>query len=216
MTQVWGATTRGAPTWPLAVKSHQVVRRDDDPGDRGVATEAGVAPVPIVVMQPFGELEPPLARVTKPAGIGPLVECGLDEALGLAVRARSVRPREEVANPEPLTGLTKAPRSIARAVIRHDGPHAHPEAGQAAHRAVQKADGGAATLIRQDIGRGPARGIVDGHVREFPASAADRVTTVTTDAMAGAHDAAQLLDVEMHQRAALAAFIANDATVHLP
>jgi len=127
----------------------------------------------------------------------------------------SVRPREEVANPEPLTGLTKA-RSIARAVIRHDGPHAHPEAGQAAHRAVQKADGGAATLIRQDIGRGPARGIVDGHVREFPASAADRVTTVTTDAMAGAHDAAQLLDVEMHQRAALAAFIANDATVHLP
>src|SRR5204863_296106 len=82
-------------------------------GDRGVATEAGVAPVPIVVMQPFGELEPPLARVTKPAGIGPLVECGLDEALGLAVRARSVRPREEVANPEPLTGLTKAPRSIA-------------------------------------------------------------------------------------------------------
>ena len=142
MTQVWGATTRGAPTWPLAVKSHQVVRRDDDPGDRGVATEAGVAPVPIVVMQPFGELEPPLARVTKPAGIGPLVECGLDEALGLAVRARSVRPREEVANPEPLTGLTKAPRSIARAVIRHDGPHAHPEASQAAHRAVQKADGG--------------------------------------------------------------------------
>src|SRR5438876_758250 len=63
--------------------------------------------------------------------IGPLVEGGLDEALGLAVRARSVRPREEVANPEPLTGLAKAPRSIARAVIRHDGPHAHPDAGGA-------------------------------------------------------------------------------------
>src|SRR5207245_4715150 len=90
-------------------------------------------------------------------------------------------------------GLTDRPRSIARAVIHHDGPHAHPEAGQAAHRAVQKADGGAATLIRQDIGRGPARGIVDGHVREFPASAADRVTTVTTDATPGGPAARQLI-----------------------
>src|SRR3989442_11350607 len=132
--------------------------------------------------------------------MGPLGEGGLDEALALAVRAGSLGPREEVANPEPLTGLAKAPRSIARAVIRHDGPHAHPEAGQAAHRAVQKADGGAAPLIRQDIGRGPARGIVDGHVREFPASAADRVTTVPTDAMAGAHDAAQLLDRSEERR----------------
>src|SRR2546426_11272867 len=113
MTQVWGATTRGAPTWPLAVKSHQVVRRDDDPGDRGVATEAGVAPMPIVVMQPCGELEPPLARVTKPAGIGPLVEGGLDEAPGLAVRARGGRPRGEGADPQPLTSPAKAPRSIA-------------------------------------------------------------------------------------------------------
>src|SRR2546426_11280816 len=113
MTQVWGATTRGAPTWPLAVKSHQVVRRDDDPGDRGVATEAGVAPMPIVVMQPCGELEPPLARVTKPAGIGPLVEGGLYEALGLAVRAGGGRPRGEGANPEPQAGLAQASRSRA-------------------------------------------------------------------------------------------------------
>src|SRR5207249_11546716 len=103
MTQVWGATTSGAPTWPLAVKSHQVVRRDDDPGDRGVATEAGVAPVPVVVMQPFGELEPPLARVKKAAGIGPLVEGGIVVALGLDVCACTVWSRGVVGNPVPVT-----------------------------------------------------------------------------------------------------------------
>ena len=73
----------------LAVESHQVVR-GQDPSDRWPTADAGVWSVPVVVMQPAGELIAPMMRGRIRTRVGPFAEGGLDESLRLTVRARVV------------------------------------------------------------------------------------------------------------------------------
>jgi hypothetical protein len=49
----------------------------------------------------------------------------------------------------------------------------------------------------------PAVMMVDRHVRELPPAAPHGIATIAPEAMAWAHDAHQLLDVEMHELARL-------------
>ena len=69
----------------LAVKSHQVVHGGDEPGDRGLAADGAMRPVPIVVMQPVRQGLGAFLRVAIETNVRPLEQRGLDEAFGLAI-----------------------------------------------------------------------------------------------------------------------------------
>src|SRR5439155_1686578 len=84
----------------------------------------------------------------------------LDESLHLAIGARGVGAREEMAQAEPMAGAGEAARAVARSVVRHHGGDTHPEATQRLHGPPQKAGGRAALLVRQHLAARQARGVV--------------------------------------------------------
>ncbi len=53
-------------------------------------------------------------------GVGPFSECGLNEALGLAVRLRGVGPDPDVLDSELLAGAGEGFGEIAAAIVSHD------------------------------------------------------------------------------------------------
>ena len=62
---------------------------------------------------------------------------------------------------------------------------------------VEEGDGALRGFIREELGEGEAGMIVDGDVKELPARAADMIVlAVAGDAMAGAHDARELLEAQ--------------------
>ena len=69
----------------LVVELHEVVVWQAETGDGGVAGEAGVGSMPVVVVQPRGQGGGPCGGGRIGRGVAPLAQRGLDEALGLAV-----------------------------------------------------------------------------------------------------------------------------------
>lgn len=63
------------------------------------------------------------------AGVGPLAESGLDEALGLAVCARRVGPGEAVLDVQSVEGFAEAPVAVAASVIGEQAADGDAEAG---------------------------------------------------------------------------------------
>src|SRR5206468_4537803 len=81
----------------LGVNSHEIVRGRQDA--EGRTTAKGTVPaVTIVVVEPRRQCLGALLRSGVRAPIGPLPQQGLNEALGLAIRARRVGPRAEMAH----------------------------------------------------------------------------------------------------------------------
>src|SRR5207237_10854292 len=154
----------------LVVESHQVVCRDD-PSDRRSAADTRVRPMPVVVMQPRAKGHATLVGMAIEPRIGPLEQGGLDEALDLAVCPRRIAPRPQVTYAEAATSGSKAVGLVARAIVGHHRGDANAQPAQAAHGAVQEADGGAAALVGQHLTESEAGRVVDGHVRELPAGA---------------------------------------------
>jgi hypothetical protein len=76
-------------------------------------------------------------------------------------------------------------------------------------RARQKKRTHVTACISQDLNVGQAGGIIDGHVDELPADAADLMTPVAGDAMADPPDAPELLDVEVDELAGLRVLVAH-------
>jgi hypothetical protein len=164
-------------------------------------------PMPFVAVQPGGEGARALGEVTIQLGVGPFAERGLDEAFDLAVGARGVGPREQVADAEVPTRRGKPPAAVARAVIGHHRGDANTEAAQAADGALEKARRGATTLVGQHLAMLDARIIVDRHVDELPAGAPYGVATIATDPMPRADNARQFLNVQVHELARACAFV---------
>ena len=76
---------------------------------------------------------------------------------------------------------------------------------------MEESDGTAGGFIREELGEGEAGMVIDGDVEELPACAAGMIAlAVAGDAVAGAHDAGELLDVEMEQIARVCALVAAD------
>src|SRR5712691_7963872 len=68
----------------LAVKPHEVVRTQD-PRNGWPTLQTAVRAMPVVMMEPLGELSAPLVGVPIKARVGPLQQGGFDEALDLAI-----------------------------------------------------------------------------------------------------------------------------------
>ena len=75
---------------------------------------------------------------------------------------------------------------------------------------MEEGDDALGGFIGEELGEGQAAVIVDGDVEVFPACTADVIVlAVAGDAVAGALDAGELLDVEMEQFAGVGALVAH-------
>ena len=65
---------------------------------------------------------------------------------------------------------------------------------------MEEGDGARGGFVGEELGEGEAGVVVDGDVEVLPAGAADVIAlAVAGDAVAGAHDAGELLDVEVEE-----------------
>jgi hypothetical protein len=86
-----------------------------------------------------------------------------------------------------------------------------PEFLEEGESGVEEGDGAGGRFIREELGEGQAAVVVDGDVEELPAGPADMIAlTIASDAVAGAFDAGQLLDVEVEEFSGVSAFVAED------
>ena len=145
-------------------------------------------------------------------GIGPFAKCGLDEALGLAVCLGRVWSGADVFEAESLAGGSEGKGSVAGAIVGHDALDAQTEAGIEGDGGTQESDGTALGFIWKDVSEADAGSVVDTDVDELPSDAA-RITladAITSDAMAGTLESAELFDVDVDQLAGMLPLVAAD------
>src|SRR6266487_4440359 len=174
---------------------------------------------PVVVsIEPGPKLRASLGRAAVDASVGPFAQHRLDEALGLAVGARPVRPCSQVPEPQLAAGNGVNRRDIGRAVVGHHPLDRDAALAKPRHRPVKEADGARAALIGEDLDVGETSGVIDADVAELPAddaAAAPRhgclgqpATAPAGDPMAGALEAPELLDVDVDELARPGALVA--------
>src|SRR6266446_6473639 len=101
--------------------------------------------------------------------------------------------------------------AVGGAVVRGEALDADTEIFEEGQRGVEESDDTAGGFIREELGEGEARVIVDGDVEVFPTCAAGVIAlAVAGDAVARAHDAGEFLDVEMEQIARVLALGASN------
>src|SRR5262245_65916710 len=157
-------------SYDLGVKSHEVVRSQEAAHGRTTVETAMVAR-PVVVVQPTDHSGAAHGRGRVGATIGPLPQERLDEALGLAIGARRVRPSARVPESRALAGCRKDVGAVARAVVRHEPPDADAMAPKPGEGAPEKAHARDPVLIGQDLDVGQPGGIIDGLVHDSPTEA---------------------------------------------
>src|SRR5215510_11907146 len=175
---MWWKLRRGG----LGVKSHEVVRSQEAAHGRTTVETAMVA-MPVVVVQPTDHSGAAHGRGRVGATIGPLPQERLDEALGLAIGARRVRPSARVPESRALAGCRKDVGAVARAVVRHEPPDADAMAPKPGEGAPEKAHARDPVLIGQDL----------------PADAPHATAAVARDAMPHAGDPPEFLDVDVDE-----------------
>lgn len=174
----------------------------------GLVAEAGVRTVPVVVVQPVAEGIGPLPGVVVGAGIGPLAQAGLHQAFGLAVGARGIGARAQVAQTEATGQTPEAARPVTGAVVGQHPLESHAQTAVVAERADQSLAGAGSALVRLDGGEGHPRVIVDGQVDVLPADAPVPMRAVAGHTVARGTDPPQFLDVQVQQLAGLGVLVA--------
>ena len=143
--------------------------------------------------------------------IGPLSQGGLDEAFGLAVGLWSVGPGEAMFEAESGNGSAHGVGAVAGAIVGVEALDADAEFFEEGQSGVKEGDGALGGFVGEKLSEGEAGMVVDGDVEEFPAGAADVIAlAVAGDAMAGALDPSELLDVEVEEFSRMCALVAQD------
>jgi CheY-like chemotaxis protein len=166
--------------------------------------------MPVVAVKPSGQMRGAVGGTGKDRAIGPLAQGGLDEALGLAVGPGGVGAGADMLEAEFAAGLGEGAGIEAGTVVGHDAPEPDAEVPVVGHRPAQKGHGADGLLVGQDGGVGQAGMVINGDKDVLPAVAPDGVAAVAGDAVAGAHDADKLLDVEMEEITWMGVLIAHD------
>src|SRR5216683_2027885 len=168
--------------------------------------------MPVVSMQPEGQLVGASLRVWVSLGVGPFSEGSLDEALGLAVGLWGVWLGANVPEPAIAAGVAEVERPVARAVVGHHPGNADAQALVVGQGCLEEGDGALFLLVGHDLAEGEARGVVDRDMDELPAdaSAVAVAGSVAGDAVADPVEAAELLDVDMDHLTRRFALVAND------
>jgi hypothetical protein len=144
-------------------------------------------------------------------GISPFAQGGLDEALGLAIGLWSVGAGEAVLEAEGGDGFAHGVGAVAGAIVGVDALDGDAVLFEESQCGVKEGDGALGGLVWEKLGEGETAVVIDGDVEVFPTGAAGVIAlTVAGDAMAGAFDAGELLDVEMEQLARERALVTLD------
>lgn len=164
------------------------------------------------MVQPAGEVLLSLPRGLIGAPIGPCAQARLDEAFGFAVGLRRIGACMDMAQPEGLAGLVEGLRAVAAAVVGHHAHHPDPRRMIPRHRRFEEGDGILLALAVENPAEGEARVVVDADMDELPsdAAAAAPAGTVFGDAVSGAGEAAEFLDVEVQELAGGGVLISPD------
>src|SRR4030095_3719678 len=180
-----GARLRPRRQIPLhrAVSAHEVVAARE-PTHGWLLAQRRVWSSAIVVLQPAGQHAHAIGGRVIRTLIGPFAQQRLDEALGLAIGARSIGPRSAMGQAERSTGRAKAPGSIGRAVIGRHASNPHTPGAKPRQRPSDEAAHGLAALVGQQLDVRDARVVVHGDVHELPAGAPRSVSAVTGDPVA--------------------------------
>src|SRR6185295_2447743 len=133
----------------------------------------------------------------------------LDEALGLAVCSRRVRLGPDVPKAEALAGSSEGEGFVAGAVVRHHAFDLDAEARVIGERGLEEDCGAALPLTAHDLGEGDAGVIVDGDMDELPSGPfVAAALPIAGGPVAGAREAAELLDIEVDHLSGLLALVA--------
>ena len=144
-------------------------------------------------------------------GVSPLAEGGLDEAFSLAIGLGGIGFGEAMPETEGGHGRAHGVGPVAGAIVGEDPLGLDAVAGEEAKGGVEESDGAAGGLIGEDLSESETGVIIDGDVEELPAGARGVIVlTVAGNAMARAHDAGELLDIEVDEFAGPSALGAAD------
>jgi len=170
-----------------------------------------VRAMPVVVVEEEWEASGALGGMGVGMSVSPLAEGSLDEAFGLAVGFWGVGSGEAMLEAEGLDGVAHGEGAVAGAIVRIDALDLDAVFVEEGQSGVEESDGTVGALVGEDLGESQTGVIVDGDVQELPTGAADVVAlAIAGDAMAGAFDPGQLLDVEVDELAWMSAFVAAD------
>jgi hypothetical protein len=141
--------------------------------------------------------------------VSPLSGQGLDEAFGLAVGLRPVRPGEAVFDAVPLASSRKGMGVVAGAVIGEHLGDLDAVEGIKGEGLLQSGDGAGDLFVGMDAGEAQAAMIVNGDVQRLDTGAFAAVGPVAGATNAGTHEAAEFLDVQVDQFTRLLALVAD-------
>jgi len=111
------------------VESQEVVAVQARATDRRSMVETTMRPVPVVVVKPRLELVIAMLGSGINASVSPFAQSGLDEALGFAIGARSIRASETMAQAQGENGVTESVGTITVAIIGEQPADANAQTG---------------------------------------------------------------------------------------
>ena len=140
----------------LAVEPQEVVLFRGEATDWRFVLQAGVRAVPIVAMEPDGQLGRTMPGCWTGNGIGPFSESGLDEAFGLSVGFWRLGFCAYVFDPEIGASRCEDLCFVAGVVIGHDAGDGDAKALIVGEGGLEESDGAAGLLVGQDLGESAA------------------------------------------------------------
>src|SRR5512147_586402 len=97
--------------------------------------------VPVVAMEPKGQLGGALVGGVVGASVGPFMQAGLNEAFGLAIGPWRIGFGQDVLEAELLARLRKGSGAIARTIVGHDALDLDAQAGIVGNGGLEEGDG---------------------------------------------------------------------------
>lgn len=111
-------------------------------------------PVPVVAVKPSRQFGGSLFLGVVGAGLGPLAQARLNEALGLAVGLRRVRLGADVLEAKPVAGLAEGKGLVARPVVGHHPLDLDAQACMVSDRSLEEGHGASLPLALHDLIKG--------------------------------------------------------------
>jgi hypothetical protein len=191
------------------VVSQEVVPVETGTADGRSVVETSMRAMAVVLVKPAGQVLSALIGVIVGPGVSPFPQRGLDEPLGFAIGARSIRPGATMANAVLSAEATKGVRLIAGAVVGEHGADADAELSIPGECGLEESGGRGSLFVGQDVGEGDAGVIVDGDMHVLPADAFAVAFVIAVDAVARGMETSELFDVEMEQVSGRGVFVTD-------
>src|SRR5207253_5826410 len=193
----------------LAVKRQEVVSRLAEATHRGDTSDALMRAMPVVMMIPARQHRRARGRMMVRDAVGPFAQRRLNEALGFAVGLRAIGAREAVVQAQLAAGGGEALRAKCRAVVGEHAPDGDAQGSEVVHARAYEGDGTVPALIGFHLREADARVVIDGDEQILPADSVDAIARVAGNAVAHAHNAGQVLGVDMQQVSGMRMLVAN-------